>query len=142
MKVTAKVRYGLQLMLELALQHGRGPLLVPVIAERQGLPGKYLHVILGSLKAAGLVRAQRGPSGGCELARHPGGISALDVIEALEGRSGPTDDFGGASVGAKVIAELAARTLLAEEEILRSTTLVQLAARQQALEVDSYGYSI
>lgn len=142
MKVTAKVRYGLQLMLELALQHGRGPVLVPVIAARQGLPGKYLHVILGSLKAAGLVRAQRGPSGGCELARHPGGISAREVIEALEGRAAHGDAPAPAGAGARVVAELSARTAQAGEDILRTTSLAQLAARQLALEVDSYGYSI
>jgi Rrf2 family cysteine metabolism transcriptional repressor len=141
-KVSAKVRYGLQLMMELALQHGRGPLLVPVIAERQGLPGKYLHVLLGSLKAAGLVRAQRGPSGGCELARHPGGISALEIVEALEGRPAVEDEIVDGSVGARVVAELWARRSQAEQEVLGGTSLAQLAARHQALEVDSYGYSI
>jgi Rrf2 family cysteine metabolism transcriptional repressor len=141
-KVSAKVRYGLQLMVELALHHGRGPLLVTVIAERQGLPGNYLHVLLGSLKAAGLVRAQRGPSGGCELARPPGSISALDVVEALEGRTIPSEGRGGASVGATVIDELWAKRSLAEQAVLRQASLAQLAARHQALEVDSYGYSI
>jgi Rrf2 family transcriptional regulator, iron-sulfur cluster assembly transcription factor len=142
MKVTAKIRYGLQLMVELALRHGRGPVLVPVIAERQGLPGKYLHVLLGSLKAAGLVRAQRGPSGGCELARHPGAISALEVLEALEGRPVPGEDPGDESVGSRVVAELWGKASQAEREVLDGTSLAQLAARYQSLEVDSYGYSI
>lgn len=142
MKVSAKVRYGLQLMVELALHHGRGPLLVTTIADRQGLPGNYLHVLLGSLKAAGLVRAQRGPSGGCELVRHPGSISALDVVEALEGRAVSVEDAASANVGARVVEELWARRSQAEQEVLRSTSLAQLAARHQALEVDSYGYSI
>lgn len=142
MKVSAKVRYGLQLMVELALQHGRGPVLVPVIAERQELPGKYLHVLLGSLKAAGLVRAQRGPSGGCELARHPGAISALEVVEALEGRPAAEQEDSATSVGSRVVAELWARRSRAEQDVLGGTSLAQLAARHQALEVDSYGYSI
>ena len=142
MKVPAKARYGLQLMVELALRHGRGPVLVPVIAERQGLPGKYLHVLLGSLKAAGLVRAQRGPNGGCELSRHPGHISALEIIEALEGRPPQTSEEGDSSVGARVVAELWERRSQAERDVLQSTSLAQLAARHQALEVDSYGYSI
>ena len=142
MKVPAKVRYGLQLMVELALHHGRGPVLVPVIAERQGLPGKYLHVLLGSLKAAGLVRAQRGPSGGCELSRHPGSISALEIIEALEGRPSQTEDEGDSSVGARVVSELWTRRSQAEQEVLQGTSLAQLAARHQALEVGGDGYSI
>ena len=73
-------------MVDLALQAGRGPVLVDTVAERQALPPKFLRVLLGSLKSAGLVKVQRGPSGGCELARHPSHITALEVLEALEGR--------------------------------------------------------
>ena len=142
MNVSAKVRYGLQLMVELALRHGSGPVLVPVIAERQRLPGKYLHVLLGSLKAAGLVRAQRGPSGGCERARHPAGISALEVIQALEGRPVPSAGAAEPSVGARVVIELCGQASRAEQEVLGGTSLAQLAARHQALDVASYGYSI
>lgn len=141
MKATAKVRYGLQLMLELALSHGRGPVLVPAIAERQGLPGKYLHVLLGSLKAAGLVRAQRGPAGGCELARHPAAITALEILEALEGRP-PQEHAAGATTGARVVAELWSRLALAEQGVLQGTTLAQLAARHQSLDVGGDAYSI
>ena len=142
MKSTAKIRYGLQLMLELALRHGQGPVLVPAIAKRQGLPAKYLHVILGSLKAAGLVRAQRGPTGGCELARPPAAISALEVIEALEGRPAPLQRSGGANVGEKVVHELTEASSAAGRDVLAGTTLAQLAARHQVLEVDSDAYSI
>ena len=38
MKGSAKGRYGLQFMMELAGHAGHGPVLVDVIAERQGLP--------------------------------------------------------------------------------------------------------
>lgn len=141
MKATAKVRYGLQLMIELALSHGRGPVLVPTIAERQGLPGKYLHVLLGSLKAAGLVRAQRGPAGGCELSRHPAAITALEILEALEGRP-VAEDEASVSPGARVVAELGSRLAAAEQEVLRGTTLAHLAARHQFLDVGGDAYSI
>lgn len=140
MKPTAKVRYGLQLMLELALRHGTGPVLVQVVAERQQLPPKFLRVLLGSLKAAGLVRATRGPSGGCELARSPSTITALEVLEALEGRSSPPAAAG--SFGAQVVAELAETSDAAGRSLLGRTTLAQLAARHRSLEVDSDGYSI
>ena len=142
MKGSAKGRYGLQFMVELALKAGRGPVLVAAIAERQALPPKFLRVLLGSLKAAGLVKVQRGPNGGCELARHPSHITALEVLEALEGRLGnsslPTD----ANHGARAVRELWTRSTEAARDVLRSTTLADLGARQQALEVDSQGYSI
>ena len=142
MKGSAKGRYGLQLMMDLADQIGRGPVLVDAIAARQSLPPKFLRVLLGSLKAAGLLRVQRGPSGGCELARHPSHISALEVLEALEGRLGATEAGPGTTAGARAVRELWTRSTEAARRVLRDTTLADLAARQQALEVDSQGYSI
>ena len=142
MKGSAKSRYGLQFMVGLALKFGHGPILVATIAEAQGLPPKFLRVLLGDLKAAGLVKVQRGPNGGCELARHPSHITALEVIEALEGRLGTTEASLGASASARTVGELWARTVEAARTLLRTTPLADLAARQQAIEVDSHGYSI
>lgn len=142
MKGSAKGRYGLQFMVELAAQAGRGPVLVDAIAERQALPPKFLRVLLGSLKTAGLVKVQRGPSGGCELARHPSHITALEVLEALEGPLGTGNLPPDATHGARAVRELWTRCTEAARTVLRSATLADLAARQQALEVDSQGYSI
>ena len=142
MRGTAKGRYGLQFMVELALQAGRGPALVEALAARQSLPPKFLRVLLGPLKTAGLVKVQRGPNGGCELARHPSHISALEVLEALEGRLGAGPLEPDAPTGARAVRELWSRSTEAARHVLKSTTLADLAARQQALEADSHGYSI
>ncbi len=142
MKGSAKGRYGLQLMVDLALHAGRGPELVEAIARRQGLPAKFLRVLLGSLKADGLIQVQRGPRGGCELTRHPSHITALEVLEALEGPLGGPALPSGATHGARAVRELWSRSSDAACDVLRGTTLASLAARQQALEVDSHGYSI
>lgn len=141
MKGSAKGRYGLQLMIDLALQAGRGPVLVEAAAERQALPPKFVRVLLGPLKAAGLLRVQRGPSGGCELARHPSHINALEVLEALEGRLG-SNQASDPTPSAQAVLELWARSTEAARGVLRTTTLADLAARQTALEVASHGYSI
>ncbi len=142
MKGSAKGRYGLQFMVELAVQAGRGPVLVDTIAERQGLPPKFLRVLLGSLKAADLVKVQRGPSGGCELARHPSQIHALEVLEALEGHLGAGALKEDATHGARVVRELWNRSTEAARAVLKATTLAALADKQRSLEVDSQGYSI
>jgi Rrf2 family cysteine metabolism transcriptional repressor len=142
MKSSAKGRYGLQMMVDLALQGGHGPVLVDAIAGRQFLPPKFLRVLLGPLKAAGLLQVQRGPSGGCLLARHPSHISALEVLEALEGRLGSADLPADATPSARAVRELWTRSTEAARTVLRATTLADLAARQRALEVDSHGYSI
>jgi Rrf2 family cysteine metabolism transcriptional repressor len=142
MKVTAKGRYGLQLMVELAIQFGRGPVLVGTIADRQGLPPKYLHVLMGSLKAAGLVKVLRGPAGGCELARHPNRITALEILESLEGSLEPPAPGPDQSPGARTVGQLLSHAADAFRRVAAGCSLADLAERQQTLESGSHGYSI
>jgi Rrf2 family protein len=142
MKDSAKGRYGLQFMIELAARAGQGPVLVNAIAEQQALPPKFLRILLGNLKVDGLIRVQRGPSGGCELARAASRISALEVLESLEGRMTSPALAADASYGSRAVRELWTRSNEAARQVLRSTSLADLAARQRALEVDSQGYSI
>jgi len=143
MKVSTKGRYGLRIMVELAVHHGTGPVQVTTIASNQRLPAKYIHVLVGGLKAAGLVTAVRGPNGGLELAREPSRITPLDVVEALEGRlsnEGAPDpyDLGGADVARDVWAEMA----LAMEASLRRHTLADLADQARARAGSGAAYVI
>jgi Rrf2 family protein len=145
MKVSTKGRYGLRIMMELALQHGTGPVLVSSIAEHQALPGKYIHVLVGGLKAAGLVRAVRGPNGGLELGREPSSITPLDVVTALEGRiamdpvaDGAPCEGGESSVARDVWVDLAT----AMEASLARHTLAELAEQQRVRSRGAHGYSI
>ncbi len=142
MKVTAKGRYGLQLMVELAVQSGRGPILVSAIAERQDLPPNYLHVLMGSLKAAGLVKVQRGPSGGCELARPANRITALEVLEALEGSLAWEVPESDRSAGARTVGQLLTQAAEVFRRVAAGQTLADLAQVQRGLESGSDGYSI
>ena len=72
-------------MLELARCFEQGPVSMSTIAEKQELSRKYLHALLTSLKAAGLVRALRGAGGGYSLARRPADINLNQILNALEG---------------------------------------------------------
>jgi len=86
MRISTKGRYGLRAMVELARHWGRGgPLEMRVITERQQIPRKYLHALLTSLRAAGLVRSLRGSHGGYTLSRAPEEINVRDIVVALEG---------------------------------------------------------
>ena len=91
MKMSTKGRYGLRLMVALAARYGSGPVRVNTVAREQGISANYIHVLMGGLKAAGLVRSVRGPNGGYELTRAPGAITALDVVSVLEGETVPVD---------------------------------------------------
>ena len=130
MLVSTRGRYGLRIMLELAAQYGSGPVLVTSVALNQSLPAKYIHVLVGGLKAAGLVTAVRGPNGGLELARDPARITPLEILEALEGRlsaeeGGMEPGLPADSVAREVWADMAA----AMETALRRHTLAELAER-------------
>ncbi len=72
-------------MLELAIKHGTGPVLISSIAEKQGISPKYLHAMLTSLRSAGLVRSIRGAGGGYVLAKSPKDICIDEVLRTLEG---------------------------------------------------------
>lgn len=71
MQVSARTDYALKATAELARAsvEGSGPMKGEVISERQAIPKKFMENILLDLKRSGIVRAQRGASGGYWLAR-------------------------------------------------------------------------
>ena len=83
-RVTAKVDYAVRAVLELAAA-GEGPVKGERIASAQAIPVKFLENILGDLRHAGIVRAQRGAEGGYWLASPPSEITLGEVIRAVEG---------------------------------------------------------
>lgn len=85
MKLTTKGRYGLRLMLDLAMHEGSGPILLKDIADRQNLSEKYLWSLIAPLKSAGYVRSLRGAKGGYMLAKHADEITLKDIVTTLEG---------------------------------------------------------
>ncbi len=91
MKLSTKGRYGLRAMLEIALQHAKGPVPIHVIAEHQNLSSRYLEQLLIPLKQNGLVKSVRGSQGGYILGREADKITVGDIIRALEGPISPVD---------------------------------------------------
>lgn len=83
MRISAKTRYALRAMLELAMGLGQGPIMIKSIAERQKIPLPYLEQILPILKSSGLARSVRGSCGGYLLARDPGNITLGEVMESV-----------------------------------------------------------
>lgn len=56
------------------------------LAEFHGVPKEYLSKGLQQLAQAGIITGTLGPAGGYRLARAPGDITFLDIVEAVEGR--------------------------------------------------------
>ena len=69
MKISTKGRYGLRVLLDVALHEDDGVVSLRDISRRQAISQKYLWQVVTPLKAAGLLRAVRGTQGGYALAR-------------------------------------------------------------------------
>jgi len=87
LQVSARTDYALRAAAELARASvdGVGPMKGERISEAQGIPKKFMENILHDLKRSGLVRTQRGASGGYWLALPADQIAVADVIRAVEG---------------------------------------------------------
>jgi|SRR5687767_11624988 len=83
--LSKKSKYGLKALLVLAEQAGRGPIQTSELAEREGLPKKFLEAILLELKRHGLLQSKKGRGGGYVLGRAPADITIGQVIRVLEG---------------------------------------------------------
>lgn len=84
MNISAKSRYALRMMIELALRHNSGFTSLGEVAATEAISIKYLEHIATALKNAGLIKVQRGARGGYILAHHPSKITVLSVIKATE----------------------------------------------------------
>lgn len=85
MRLSTRGRYGLRLMLDLAIHHRTGLVLLREIAERQEISEKYLWHMILPLKTAGFVSSVRGARGGYRLAKPPAEITLKDILVTLEG---------------------------------------------------------
>jgi len=85
MRLTTKGRYGLRLMLDLAMNFGKQPVLLKDIAKRQDISEKYLWQLVSILKSAKLINSVRGAHGGYKLIKNPREITLKEIISTLEG---------------------------------------------------------
>jgi Rrf2 family protein len=88
--ISAKSDYAVRAMLLLADVDGAGtpgaqPFAAEALAERAGLPRKFLEAILVDLRRATLVTSVRGAGGGYRLTRPATAISLAAVIRAVDG---------------------------------------------------------
>jgi Rrf2 family protein len=83
-RVSAKADYAVRAAIEIAASP-TPPVKADLLAQSQGIPITFLHKILHELRIAGIIRTQRGPDGGHELARSAHEITVADVLRAVEG---------------------------------------------------------
>ena len=87
MKLSTRSRYGARIMVDIALNHSRGPVQLGQIAKRQNISVKYLEQLIRSLKKENLVNSLRGPKGGYVLGKRPDEITLGQIVRLFEGQS-------------------------------------------------------
>jgi Rrf2 family protein len=91
MKLSTRGDYAVRALLELATEGVSGEAMpLGSIAERTGIPPKYLEQILMRLRSARVVTAKRGAHGGYALARPAGDVTVGEVIRAMDGPLAPS----------------------------------------------------
>ncbi|MDD5284490.1 MAG: RrF2 family transcriptional regulator [Desulfuromonadaceae bacterium] len=84
MRLSTKSRYGLRALFDIAYNCGSTPTQIQDISRRQQISPRYLEQIFQNLKRAGILKSKRGPQGGYALARDPGEITVLEILNATE----------------------------------------------------------
>lgn len=83
--ISTKGRYGLRIMLDIAIQDPESNVALKDIAERQHISKKYLEIIAKTLVQSKLLHATSGKGGGYRHARATDTYTVGEIIEALEG---------------------------------------------------------
>jgi Rrf2 family protein len=117
--ITTKSPYALRALAELG-RSGDGPVPIGDLARRRDIPVQFLEQLFAVLRRAGVLRSQRGVKGGYSFARPPAEITALEIVELLDGPLGRDADG--------VFAEAAS----AAREVLARTTIADVIEREAA----------
>ena len=126
LSITSKSPYALRALAELARSGGDGPVPIGELARRRDIPVQFLEQLFAVLRRAGVLRSQRGVKGGYSFARPPGEITALEIVELLDGPLGRDADG--------IFADAAA----AAREVLAATTIADLVERERQAVAPMY----
>ena len=83
MKLTAKGRYAIKAMINIALNVSKDPKTLLEISRHQGISLSYLEQLFALLRKSNLVAGVRGPGGGYRLSTDPENITIAQIINAI-----------------------------------------------------------
>jgi Rrf2 family protein len=92
MRVSRRGLYALQALIHLAETYEGGLVAARTVAEKEGIPEKFLEGILLALKNARVVSSERGRDGGYRLRKPPAEIFIGDVVRMIDGPLAPFGD--------------------------------------------------
>ncbi|MDK2971821.1 MAG: Rrf2 family transcriptional regulator, nitric oxide-sensitive transcriptional repressor [Candidatus Sumerlaeota bacterium] len=83
--ITKTSEFAIKALVVLALEGPNAQLAPRDLATRVGTSPSYLSKTMSQLVKVGILRSQRGPSGGVMLARPAAAITLRDIVEACQG---------------------------------------------------------
>lgn len=89
MKLSMKTDYALRALFTLVEHHGRNPIPIRALAERNDVPKRFLEHIMLALKEQGWVESVPGKRGGYRLAKSPDKITMGQVVRYFDGLLAP-----------------------------------------------------
>ena len=140
MNISAKSKYAVRALVELAERAASDPdkpVRLTDIAAGREIPLQFLEQLFSTLRRAGLLRSQRGVSGGYLFARPPEQVSVLNVVEALDGLLTPATCTQGecAHLVDCGVASVWIEAKDAVEQVLAGSTIADLVERERRLRV-------
>ncbi|MCH2130092.1 MAG: Rrf2 family transcriptional regulator [Pirellulaceae bacterium] len=144
MQISARVEYACLAVMDLAENYlepsgTAKPVQVRKIAQKHGIPSKFLVQILLQLKRAGLVSSTRGAMGGYELLRAPSEITLADVMAVIEGSQvAVTRSAQNTTPGGRVLTVAWEEAAAAEQERLSAVTFADLVEEAHAQPAEMY----
>lgn len=136
--LTMKAKYALMALGYLAAAERNEPVLISEIAEREGIPRKFLELILRELKTHGILDSRKGRGGGYLLRLDPESVTLAQVIRIVDGPIAPVPCLSQTAYRrckeckdeTTCSVRLVLRDLhLASLRVLENTTLASLAAQ-------------
>ena len=140
MRLTKKLMFAIEAVLDIAYHAADKPVQSKDIAERQGIPKRYLEQVLQHLVRADVLRGVRGPRGGYRLARERRNITVADIVRVVQGMDEAMDplmDPAGSDLGHLVLRPLWQEIEDAALVQLGLTTVEDLCKRAEAAGVES-----
>ena len=133
MQITRASEYAMLGLLALARRPVGEVVMLDVVAGEEDIPVSFLGKIFQGLARGKLVKSSRGSGGGFMLMRTPESITALEVIEAVEGPVSLTrcldEDAGCEHASGCALCGLFAEAQDRVKEVFSGTTVAQLAGR-------------
>ena len=130
LNISAKTEYACIAVLELARSVGNSePLRIRDIADKHGIPSRFLVQILLQLKGAGIVTSTRGAAGGYRLASQPNEISLFKVMSVIDGCQANESSLKENTAGSRVLNQVWKSITEKNDELLSSIDFAELVKR-------------